>query len=123
MNMQPATATTHNGLPVTPTSTLETSATAFKQVSAKQLKCLNDELLDLVVGAQLHGAKDMSLRELQQAYEARHNKRIELGTVSGAVTRMVAANKLVRNTMPRHCAITSREILPFCVPATQASFL
>jgi len=123
MNMQPAAAPTPNGLPVTPTTTLETSATAFKQVSATQLKCLNDTLFDLVVGAQLHGAKDMSLRELQQAYEARHNKRIELGTVSGAITRMVAAHKLVRNTMPRHRAITGREILPFCAPLKQTNFL
>jgi hypothetical protein len=65
----------------------------------------------------------VNLRELQQAYEARHNKRIELGTVIGAVTRIVAANKLVRNTMPRNCAITGREILPFCAPLTQTGFL
>lgn len=115
MNMQPA--------PINATSTAETSAASFKNVSAKSMKRLNDDLFDLVQGAQRNGCKDLSLRELQQAYELRHSKRIELGTVSGAVTRMVAANKLVRDSTPRRCHVTGREILPFCVPATQVSFL
>lgn len=112
MNMQPAA-----------TRTAETSAASFKGVTAGQMKRLNDELFDLVQGAQRNGCKDLSLRELQQAYELRHSKRIELGTVSGAVTRMVAAKKLVRDATPRRCHVTGREILPFCVPATQVSFL
>ena len=105
------------------TTTAETRGTAFQAVKASGLKRLNDELLDLVRGAQLNGCKDLSLRELQQAYELRHAKRIELGTVSGAVTRLVAANKLVRDTAPRRCHVTGREIVPFCAPATQGSFL
>lgn len=127
MNMQPsasgAQAAPIAPMALNPTSTAETSAASFKGVSAGQMKRLNDELLDLVLGAQRNGCKDLSLRELQQAYELRHSKRIELGTVSGAVTRMVAANKLVRDATPRRCHVTGREILPFCVPATQASFL
>jgi len=105
------------------TTTGETSAIAFKQVRASGLKRLNDDLLDLVRGAQLNGCKDLSLRELQQAYELRHCKRIELSTVSGSVTRLVAAGKLVRDAAPRQCHVTGREILPFCAPATQGSFL
>ena len=103
--------------------TAETSAEAFRSVSARHLKRLNDELLDLVRGAQLNGCKDLSLRELQQAYELRHNKRIELGTVSGAVRRMVDAGALVRDKAPRRCCVTGREIMPFCAPAKQESFL
>lgn len=114
MNMQPTAFATSMG---------ETSSAAFKTVAAGQMKRLNDELFDLVQGAQRNGCKDLSLRELQQAYELRHSKRIELGTVSGAVTRMVAAKRLVRDATPRRCHVTGREILPFCVPATQASFL
>lgn len=114
MNLQPAPFATNTG---------ETRATAFKDVKASGMKRLNDELLDLVRGAQLNGCKDLSLRELQQAYELRHNKRIELGTVSGAVTRMVGAGTLVRDTVPRRCHVTGREIMPFCAPAKQGSFL
>lgn len=114
MNMQPQAFATHTG---------ETRATAFKAVKASGLKRLNDELIDLVRGAQLNGCKDLSLRELQQAYELRHGKRIELGTVSGAVTRLVAAGTLVRDTVPRRCHVTNREIMPFCAPAKQGSFL
>lgn len=114
MNMQPSTFATTTG---------ETSAAAFKTVSAEQLKTLNDKLLDLVLGAQRNGCKDLSLRELQQAYELRYCKRIELGTVSGAVTRLVDAHKLVRDDKPRACNVTGHNVLPFCVPATQASFL
>jgi hypothetical protein len=105
------------------TTTGETRATAFKGVKASGLKRLNDDLLDLVRGAQMNGCKDLSLRELQQAYELRHSKRIELGTVSGAVTRLVAANKLVRDATPRRCNVTGREIMPFCAPAKQEGFL
>lgn len=105
------------------TTTAETSATAFKGVTAARLKTLNDVLYDLVAGAQLHGRADMSLRELQAAYEARHNKRIELGTVSGAVTRMVDAGRLSRRLSPRPCTVTEREIMPFFAVHTQESFL
>lgn len=105
------------------TTTGETSSAAFQQVRASGMKRLNDDLLDLVQGAQRNGCKDLSLRELQQAYELRHSKRIELGTVSGAVTRLVAAKKLVRDTTPRRCNVTGREIMPFCAPAKQESFL
>lgn len=105
------------------TTTGETRATAFKEVKASSLKRLNDDLLYLVRGAQANGCQDLSLRELQQAYELRHGKRIELGTVSGAVTRLVAGNKLVRLGNPRRCNVTGREILPFFVPAEQVSFL
>lgn len=109
--------------PAFATTTTETSATAFKAVRASGIKRLNDDLLELVRGAQLNGCKDLSLRELQQAYELRHSKRIELGTVSGAVCRMVAAGSLVRDTAPRRCHVTGREILPFCAPAKQSAFL
>lgn len=105
------------------TSTGETSAAAFKTVSAERLKTLNDQLLDLVLGAQRNGCKDLSLRELQQAYELRYHKRIELGTVSGAVKRLVDAKKLARDATPRACNVTGHSVLPFAVPASQASFL
>lgn len=105
------------------TSTAETRATAFQEVKASGMKRLNDELLELVRGAQMNGCKDLSLRELQQSYELRHSKRIELGTVSGVVTRLVASNKLVRDTTPRRCHVTGREILPFCAPLQQIGFL
>ena len=113
MNMQPMAAAT----------TGETSAASFKGVSSRQLKTLNDELLELVVGAQRNGCKDLSMRELQQAYEHRHNKRIEMSSISGAISRMVTAGTLVRDAVPRACNITQRDILPFCAPAKQGSFL
>lgn len=108
---------------IAPTTTGETSAASFKSVSAASLKSLNDQLLDLVLGAQRNGCKDLSMRELQQAYELRHAKRIDMSSISGAVNRLVSAKKLVRDAAPRACHVTGRAILPVSVPATQASFL
>ena len=72
------------------TTTAETKAASFAQVGARELKRLNEQLRDLVIGHQVNGGRDMTGREIQRAYEARYSKRIESGTVSGAINRLVA---------------------------------
>lgn len=105
------------------TTTNETKAASFAQVGAREMKRLNEQLRDLVVGHQINGGRDMTGREIQRAYEARYGKRIESGTVSGAVNRLVAAGVLARRDVTRACAVTGRAVLPVYAVARQASLV
>ena len=105
------------------TTTAETKAASFAQVGARELKRLNEQLRDIVIGHQVNGGRDMTGREIQRAYEARYNKRIESGTVSGAINRLVASGVLARRDVTRACAVTGRAVLPVYAVARQASLV
>lgn len=104
-------------------TTADTRGDSFARVSAGDLKRLNEQLLDLVLGHQRNGGCDMSGRELQQAFEAKYQRRIEMSSVSSAVNRLVAAERLQRSEKSRPCLVTEREILPVFAPAKQAGLV
>ena len=104
-------------------TTADTRSDSFASLSAGALKNLNDQLVDLVQGHQRNGGRDMSGRELQQAFEARYERRMEMSSISSAVNRMVTAGRLQRSEHARQCAVTGREILPVFAPAKQASLV
>lgn len=103
------------------TTTAHTSAASFDAERPRWQASKQKALFDLVLGAQRSGAAaDMSMRELQAAYERRHGQRIELSSISSCCHGLVAAGRLVRATPVRPCTITGRDILPLSVPAKQA---
>lgn len=104
-------------------TTADTRADSFARVSAGELKRLNEQLLDLVLGHQRNGGRDMSGRELQQAFERTYQRRVEMSSISSAVNRLVAAQRLQRSEKNRPCLVTGREILPVFAPAKQASLV
>lgn len=104
-------------------TTADTRGDSFARVSAGDLKRLNEQLLDLVLGHQRNGGRDMSGKELQQAYERRYSRRIEMSSISSAVNRLVAAERLKRSEKHRPCLVTGREILPVFAPAKQAGLV
>lgn len=116
-------AATHGATPLAPhpslPTTADTSAAAYASQRPRQQAYLHNQLLELVAGARASGQKDMSLRELQQAWERKHNKRVELSTVSSAVSRLVDAERLLRVTDPRACSVTGRECKPVSLPQQQ----
>lgn len=85
-----------------------------------KLSPLQQQLYDLVLGAQRNGADNLTRRELQQAWEYRHNKRIGEGNVSGRVAEMLAGRWLIQSTNRRTCRVSgSLSVHTVFVPAVQ----
>jgi hypothetical protein len=66
---------------------------------------------------------DMSLTEIQRAYEATYNTRIDVGRVSARVSNMIAGGQLHRRADPRPCTITNRPVHPVFPAQKQTSFV
>lgn len=102
-------------------SIADTSREALRQISSPERKHQADVIFDIVVGACRNGAQDLSLREIAHTYALVHGKPIDVGTVSGRVTSLVAAHRLVRLSGSRRlCSISRKTVDPVTVPATQA---
>lgn len=99
----------------------ETSAESYSEISMRKRKHQLDVIFDVVVAACRSGVEDMSLQEIARTYELSHGKRIDVGTVSGRVTQLVAAHRLVRVPgSERQCSISKKRVWPVTVPAQQA---
>lgn len=105
------------------TTTADTSAASFDIERPRWQASKQKQLFDIVLGAQRNGAADMSMRELQAAYERLHSKRIDMSSVSSCCNGLVTAGRLVRATGVRACLVTGRDILPLSVPAKQAGLV
>lgn len=99
---------------------MDTSAQSIERVGLKKLAKQQQEIFDVVLGAQRNGADDMSLAEIREAYERRYSKRIETGRISARVADMVSAQRLAKRSDTRACSITGRNIHPVYVPEHQA---
>ena len=101
-------------------SVVDTSKEAFTSLAGGERKHQADVILDIVTGACRNGAADLSLREIAQRYHLVHGKPIDVGTVSGRVTSLVASHRLVRlNDRKRPCTQSGKTVAPVTVPATQ----
>lgn len=102
----------------------ETSLQAHSQIGMRKRKGQLDVIFDIVLGACRNGAADMSLREISAAFHRLHGKPIDVGTVSGRVTQLVAAERLVRvEGSERLCTLSGKTVHPVTVPAKQARLL
>lgn len=100
-------------------STLDTSATARRAITGREMAQKQREIYDIVVGCQRNGQPDMSLTEIRDTFERLHGRRIDLNRVSSRVSELVSAGRLVRATGTRPCSITSRSVEPVSVPPQQ----
>ena len=97
-----------------------TSREALEAMSLPGRKLQADDVLLVVTLACRAGVKDMSLREIKQAYVKRFERDIDVSTVSGRVNGLVAANQLLRLPESRRlCALSGASVLPVTVPVTQ----
>lgn len=99
----------------------QTSLEAHGQIGMRERKGQLDVIFDIVLGACRNGAPDLSLREIAAAYHRLHGKPIDVGTVSGRVTQLVTAQRLVREPgSERLCTLSGKTVHPVTVPAKQA---
>ena len=95
-----------------------TSAQSLARIGTQGFTQLLDKIHDICVAAALHGARDLSGKEIQQKYELQYG-RIEMSTVSSRVNSLVAAGRLVRSAVHRPCCVTGRNIYPVAPAMTQ----
>lgn len=98
-----------------------TSREALAAISLPGRKLQADDVLLVVTLACKAGHKDMSLREIKQAYIRQFDKDIDVSTVSGRVNELVKAQSLVRLAGSRRpCTLSKASVLPVTVPVVQA---
>jgi len=97
-----------------------TSAQALQALGRDQ-KTQFDCILDIVTAAVRRGAKDLTRREIQAAWEKLDGNRHESSVVAARVNQLLAQHRLVEVEADRRlCAITGRLVQPVTVAAQQA---
>lgn len=99
--------------------TKDTSAQALHSIGWRKLSAQQQKVFDVVRAAQLKGAKDMSLVEIRDAYNAVNAGYIETGRISARVSELVTAQRLARREETRRCSVTAKNIHPVYVPERQ----
>lgn len=102
---------------------LDTSSESLRAMAPRKLARQQQEIFDVVLGAQRNGARDCSLAEIREAYEHLYSNRIETGRISARVADMVSAGRLCKREDTRPCSITQRNIHPVYVPEQQARLI
>ena len=99
----------------------QTSYAALEGLSRQAVSARAAEVLLVVTLACKAGHKDMSLREIKQAYIRQFDKDIDVSTVSARVNELVKAQSLVRLAGSRRpCTLSKASVLPVTVPVVQA---
>ena len=115
-----AAAVAPQAAPAPAAGAVHTSAQALDAMGLRAMARSNRAIFDICVGAQRNGARDLSLREIQQRYERLYSKRIDVSSVSARVHSLIEAGWLHRRADPRACSITGRSVLPVFAPEKQA---
>lgn len=102
------------------TQVAQTSREANSKISLGQRKSLQDLVVEVVAAAHHAGRADLSGREIQSVIERQHLQRVEMSTLSGRITALVDAKRLVRVKNARTCTVTGQNIHPVRVVAQQA---
>lgn len=104
-------------------SSLDTQSDSFRSIGAKKLARQQQDILNVVIGGCAPMVGDMSLVEIQVAFERAYGLRIDVGRVSARVSNMIAGGQLHRCADPRPCTITGRMVHPVFPAQRQASFV
>lgn len=104
-------------------SSLDTQSDSFRAIGAKKLARQQQDILDVIINGCAPMVGDMSLTEIQRAYERTYNTRIDVGRVSARVSNMIAGGQLHRRADPRPCTITQRMVHPVFPAQQQTSFV
>ena len=99
-------------------TTLHTSAESLRSISMRGMAAKQKEVFDIVLIYQKRGHADMSLKEIQKAFEDEFGKRID--QVSSRVCELITAKRLIRTQEARACSVTGRMVRPVLVPAMQS---
>ena len=102
---------------------VDTSATSLHALGLQGQKSQMDLVEAVVRAACKRGAADISMREVQQALTRDHQVNLDLSSISGRVTALVTAKRLVRAEQSRKCTVTGRDIRALSVPMTQGVLL
>lgn len=103
----------------TDSPTTDTSAQSFASIGIRPLKSDLDKIHDIVLAAARNGVDDMSGSEIRKRYELIYGKRIENGTVSARVKKLIDGRRLERCRFTRPCLVTGYDIHPVRVMAHQ----
>lgn len=96
-----------------------TKAQALRQLGNNIQKSQGDRVIDICIGAQKHGANDLTRKEIQSIWENQDSKRIEISTVARTVNGLVASKRLVVLSNPRMCSVTGKTVEALQVPLAQ----
>jgi hypothetical protein len=98
---------------------VNTSAVAFEALGNVGRQSMHTKILDICIGAQKHGVKDLTASEIVDRYHTLHGKRVKDGSMAGRISELVAASKLEK--LPaRICTSSGALARPVCVPMAQA---
>lgn len=102
----------------------DTSAQALAAIGLKEMAGQCRMVFDCVRALQRRNAwPDCSLREIQQEFERQHQRRIDVGTVSGRVRQLLDMHWLQRRTDPRACRVTGKAVHPvYALPKQMEAF-
>ncbi len=100
---------------------VNTSASSLQALGVHGQKTHMDLVETVVRQACKRGAKDISMREIQQALERDHGVRLDMSSISGRVHGLVTAKRIVRGEEERKCTVTGRDIKPLSAPMVQGS--
>ena len=102
--------------------THHTSAQALDALGNKGIGKRDAEILNIVIAANRNGIANLSGKEIQQRYEYQTSRRIDTSTISGCISRLVAAKRLER-CEARSCIVTGFNIAPVRAVAHQSRFV
>lgn len=108
-------------------SPCDTSSQAFHKIGNGRKKNLQDAIVAICTLWQRKGVRDFGATELsrlledQKLAETGRHVRINSSSLSGPISSLVAAGRLVKRKGKRPCTHTRQDIQAYFVPATQAS--
>ncbi len=102
------------------TGTASTSAMARANLSVAELKSIGDYIESVVVHAMRGGARNMSMREIQQALLDRYGRKEDMSSISARVNALVKSGRLLRDKVnTRPCSVTGQYIQPISATPAQ----
>lgn len=107
----------------------ETSAQSHAAIGNKPRQKLQNDIFDICVQEQRKGASDLSGQEVRRLLEAKYSLergkevRVDMSSITAPIGRLVTAGRLLRVKTVRQCSVTSQNIHPLRVPATQARLM
>jgi len=93
-------------------STLDTQSDSFRSISPRKLAQQQQDILDVIETCCGISGSDLSLAEIQRAYERIYERRIDVGRVSARVSNLIAGGRLYRKVDTRACTVTGRQVHP-----------
>lgn len=90
---------------------------------AKRVSGYQQQVLDILRGSQMAGARDMTGKEIQRVWESKISARLSDGTVSGAVAKLKAGGYLCARSEKRRCLVTGETVFAVFAPEWQGGLL